>query len=264
MQTWIRHLLLAATTCALAVSPVFAQPKQLGYTLVKSYPHDRNAFTQGLLYYDGKLLESTGQYGRSELREVELETGRVIRKQRLARTDFGEGLARIGTQLVQLTWTSGHGYLWSIHDFERSGTLPYHFAGTGKAARGWGACFNNEELVVSDGSDQLYFLDRENYRVVQQLSVTDSKGAVSNLNELECIGDKIYANVWLSNRIVIIDSGSGEVSAEVDLTELYPPQKRRSANHVLNGIAWDDKQRRLFVTGKNWPKLYHIELSPVE
>ncbi len=260
MQRWISLF----TAGLLYVLPLSAPAEtRLSWELVESYPHDRGAFTQGLLFHDGKLYESTGRYGQSELREVDLESGRVLRKRRLARSDFGEGLARVGNELVQLTWTSGHAYRWRLQTFELLETLPYQFAQGGKRARGWGLCYNGQQLVLSDGSDQLYFLDPENHAVIRQIGVQRNGRSLSRINELECVNDQVYANIWLRDEIVIIDPQSGKVTASVDLTSLYPKQQRRSADDVLNGIAWDKERKRLFVTGKLWPRIYQIAISGI-
>ena len=246
-------LLLALHASALA-------QQQLKYHVVASFPHDPTAFTQGLLFSAGKLYESTGLYGRSELREVELHSGRVLRKRSLERSDFGEGLALLGTQLVQLTWTSGHGYLWDLRSFRKQGRMPYLFGPNPSAAQGWGLCYNGAELVLSDGSDRLYFLHGASFAPIRSIQVRDAAGPVAQLNELECIEGRVYANIWQSDRIAIIDPVSGVVTAQLDLSALYP--RRLRSDNVLNGIAWDAQQRHLFVTGKRWPRLYQLAVVP--
>ena len=257
-RSWTRHLVPLALLLVFHASAPAQQ--QLKYHVVASFPHDPTAFTQGLLFSAGKLYESTGLYGRSELREVELHSGRVLRKQSLERSDFGEGLALLGTQLVQLTWTSGHGYLWDLRSFRRQGEMPYLFGPNPNAAQGWGLCYNGVELVLSDGSDRLYFLHGASFAPIRSIQVRDAAGPVARLNELECIEGRVYANIWQSDRIVIIDPGSGVVTAQLDLSALYPRRLRR--DNVLNGIAWDAGQRRLFVTGKRWPRLYQLAVVP--
>ncbi len=264
MRAPLRRAALACLplASALAWQPPAGAEQALAHRVVARYPHDRNAFTQGLLYYRGKLYESTGRYGHSELREVELETGRVLRKRRLPATDFGEGLARVAGQLVQLTWPSGHGYRWQLDSFALLGRMPYRFAAGGKAARGWGLCFDGAQLVLSDGSAKLYFLDPRQYRVARQVEVRDASGPVARLNELECVGGQVYANVWPTDTLLVIDAASGRVAARADLGALHPPARRRGDGEVMNGIAWDGAGGRLFVTGKHWPRLFHIELRP--
>ncbi len=252
-----RLLLLLLWLCP--APPPLAQP-ELHYRVVAVYPHDPSAFTQGLLYSDGKLYESTGNYGHSELREVDLYSGRVLRRRALAAPDFGEGLALLGDRLVQLTWTSGHGYLWDRASFQLIGRMPYRFGAGGRAAQGWGLCSDGTELVLSDGTDQLYFLDGVHFAAQRSVRVRDLRGPVKLLNELECIDGRVYANVWRSDRIVIIDPASGRVSAQLNLGDLYPREQRQRPEDVMNGIAWDAQQRRLFVTGKRWPKLYQLML----
>ncbi len=260
MPKWIKPPLLTLAVLLLSASATAQQ--QLTYRVIDSFPHDRNAFTQGLVYFDGKFYESIGLYGRSELREVELNTGRVLRKQRLLPTDFGEGLARVEQQLVQLTWTSGYVYLWDLTSFTELGRMPYRFGDNGEAARSWGLCYDGSKLILSDGSASLYFLDPDNHELLGQVEVRDANGPVPWLNELECIGEQVYANVWRSNRIIVIEAANGQVTASADLTGLYPLEQRRSPKDLMNGIAWDKAGKRLFVTGKNWPKVYHIALEP--
>ncbi|MCX2979474.1 glutaminyl-peptide cyclotransferase [Halieaceae bacterium IMCC14734] len=232
------------------------------YDIVASYPHDRGAFTQGLLFSKGKLYESTGKYGSSSLREVELASGLVLRRQLLAQKDFGEGLALIDKTLVQLTWTSGHGYLWDIDSFEPRGKMPllYNKPSRGKDPQPWGLCFDGERLILSDGSEHLFMLDPHSFQPLGKTTVTLRGRPLRRLNELECIDGKVYANIWYSDQIAIINPDTGQVEGLVDLSTLYPLQRRRSRHDVLNGIAWDSAEKRLFITGKHWPKLYHIEL----
>lgn len=239
-----------------------AKLNNLEYRVVQVYPHDSGAFTQGLLYAQGKLYESTGLFGQSELREVDLTTGRVLRKQKLQAEDFGEGLALVGEQLLQLTWTSNHGFIWNRASFSLVGTMPYLFDPTAQenTRRGWGLCYNGVQLVLSNGSNKLFFLHAESFQQQKVISVFDENGAVGLLNELECIGDRIMANVWTTDRIVIINPADGRVTANLDLSQLYPLAERKTPQNLLNGIAYDAAEQRLFVTGKRWPRLYQIEL----
>jgi glutamine cyclotransferase len=234
-----------------------------GYQVTNSYPHDRGAFTQGLLYSHGMLYESTGLYGQSTLREVELESGRVLRKTRLPEGDFGEGLALVDDKLLQLTWTSQRGYVWDRANFTQIRLMPFRYEsphGDGRH-RPWGLCYDQQRLVLSNGSNLLHFLDPEDFRSLGSVAVHDANGPVAWLNELECIGGRVLANVWRTESIVIIDPGTGAVTHRLELPKLHPPEQRRDSQNFLNGIAWDPERRRLFVTGKRWPRLFEIELT---
>ncbi len=254
MPTWISPLLIAL----LFTGSSYAQ-QELTYRVVAEFPHDKQAFTQGLLFHNGMLYESTGLYGRSEVREVELVSGRSLRKQRLSAREFGEGLALVEDQLIQLTWKKGHARRWQLSDFSPLASSPYRFA---ENRDGWGLCFDGQYLAFSDGTDQLHFLTPDNLQPIRSISVYDQRGLVSHLNELECINNRIYANIWLTDRIVIINPMSGEIEARVDLDNLYPHELRKHSTNVLNGIAWDAAGERLFITGKRWPKLFQIDLEP--
>jgi glutamine cyclotransferase len=236
---------------------------ECSYSVAGSYPHDRGAFTQGLLYSDGKLYESTGRFGFSTLREVELKTGRALRKNRLPDEDFGEGLALVNGQLLQLTWTSGHGYIWNLDNFELVGTMPFLYTSPHESGQHhpWGLCYDQRRLVLSNGTNVLHFLDSRTFRPLGELAVHDANGPLGMLNELECIGDKVLANVWKSETIAIIDAATGRVGARLDFTHLHPPEKRSNPENVLNGIAWDAEHQRLLVTGKHWPRLFEIKLT---
>jgi glutamine cyclotransferase len=236
---------------------------QCSYPVVAQYPHDRGAFTQGLLYSHGHLYESTGLFGQSTLREVDLESGRVLRKQRLPPEDFGEGLALVDEQLLQLTWTSDHGYRWDRASFTLNAKLPFHYASphADGVHRPWGLCYDHKRLVLSNGTNILHFLDPRSFAAIGAAEIHDSQGPVHLLNELECIGDKVLANVWNSDTIVVIDPATGRVTARLELPHLYPLEQRKTPQDVLNGIAYDVQRKRLLVTGKRWPRLFELELS---
>ena len=226
----------------------------LGYRVVASYPHDPNAFTQGLIFIESTLYESTGNYGRSTLRRVDLETGRVEQEIRLASNLFGEGLTDWRGHLVQLTWRERLGIIYDAKTFERLETFSY----TGE---GWGLTQDGQHWIMSDGTDELRFLDPETRNVVRRLKVRAGKRPVHRLNELEYIDGAIWANVWRSDHLVRIAPDSGQVTAVLDLTTLYPASERVSSEAVLNGIAHDAATGRLFVTGKYWPRLYEIVIE---
>ena len=230
-----------------------APPAVHGYRIVNVYPHDRAAFTQGLIFDRGAFLESTGGYGRSTLRRVELHSGRVLSERRLPERLFGEGLARAGDLLVQLTWRAGRALLYHAETLEAQGSVAY-------PGEGWGLTFDGEHLVMSDGSAFLRFLSLPALDEVRRLEVRDRGVPVERLNELEYVEGRIYANVWFDERIAVISAQSGEVEAWIDLRGILPSPFRRGPEEVLNGIAYDAATGRLFVTGKGWPRLFEIEV----
>ncbi|MFT4955076.1 MAG: glutamine cyclotransferase [Brevundimonas sp.] len=234
-------------------APTWAQPAPvLGYRVVETYPHDRAAFTQGLLWRDGHLYESTGHHGASGVRQVRLEDGEVLQRQSVPRQYFGEGIVDWDDRLIGLTWRHGIGFVWEIDSF----TLVTAFTYSGE---GWGLTRDDRRLIMSDGTAELRFLDPETFGETSRLRVMDDGQPVANLNELEWIEGEVWANIWGSDRIARIDPDTGRVTAWVDLTGLLPAEDRSGAD-VLNGIAWDAQNRRLFVTGKYWPTLFHIEV----
>lgn len=220
--------------------------------VVRTLPHDTTAFTQGLLWFEGYFFESTGQYGRSTLRRVEPETGRVVQRISLNSTQFGEGLARIERQLLQLTWRSGVAYRYDLDTFEQVATYRYD-------TEGWGVCFDGDRLVMTDGSSRLFLRDASSFALRGTVEVSRDGVAVARLNELECVDGWVYANVWQTDRIVVIDPSSGRVGMEVDASGLLTAQEARRAD-VLNGIAHHPETGRFYVTGKNWPKVFEVEL----
>ena len=248
-------LLAALCACAAAGPGPQTKPKLLRYEVVKAYPHDPSAYTQGLLWWEGALYESTGQYGESTLRKVDLETGKVLQRSDLAAQIFGEGLALLGDKLYQLTWESGLGFVYDRATFRRLSTFNY-------STEGWGLAVLGNDLVMSDGSSLLTVRDPETFDLLRRIRVEDDRGPVLYLNELEVIDGDIYANVYQTDRVVIIDPATGRVKAEVDFTGLLPAADHHPGVDVLNGIAWDAKGKRLFVTGKNWPKLFQVKLVP--
>lgn len=228
-------------------------PPVYGYEIVNVFPHDPAAFCQGLLFRDGFLFESTGRYGGSSLRRVKLESGRVLKHVALSPRLFGEGIALFGDDVIQLTWRSRLGIIYDADSFARRGTFRY----TGE---GWGITSVGERLVMSDGSSTLRFLDPETFRVLHTITVHSGGVPVDRLNELEYVEGEIYANVWESDRIARISPTTGEVLGWIDLGGLLARRERVSRDAVLNGIAYDAGSKRLFVTGKLWPKLFEIRL----
>ena len=265
-MTSLRQYLQAASLLCLGFaipSTQVAGSEACEFKVLRSYPHDRGAFTQGLLYHDGLLYESTGRWGESTLREVDLKTGRVLRKNRLTPEDFGEGLALVDERLVQLTWTSQFGYIWERESFKQQGTMPFLYESPHESGRHhpWGLCYDGSRLVLSNGTARLHFLDPTSFKPIGSVDVHDDAGPVPSLNELECIGKQVFANVWKAEQIAIIDVETGRVDHRLDLMALHPPWERNSAEEVLNGIAWYPPDGTLLVTGKYWPKLFELELS---
>ncbi|WP_374274792.1 glutaminyl-peptide cyclotransferase [Brevundimonas sp.] len=262
---------LAVGGCASAqgmapAGPIAAAPASEGpapvqtYEVVRRYPHDPTAFTQGLIYRDGLLYESTGQYP-STIRRVRLEDGVVLERRELATVYFGEGLTDWGDRLISLTWRSQTGFVWDIDTLAPITGFTY-------PGEGWGLTQDGRRLIMSDGTAELRFLDPESLAETGRVTVTDDGRPVVDLNELEWIDPdgsgpapgEVWANVWQTDRIARIDPQSGRVLAWVDLTGLLPPDQRDPLDDVLNGIAWDAEGRRLFVTGKNWPALFEIRI----
>ena len=257
----LRHFLwLTLFFCGTALAEESRAIKKYGFKVLNTYPHDRWAFTQGLLFHDGLIYESTGLKGRSTLREVELKTGRVLRQINLAAEHFAEGVTLLDENLYQLTWTSGEGLIFDLLSFEYRGPIAYRYSARQK--RPWGLTDDGKHLILSDGSANIYFIDPETHEELSRILVRSDNGKVSNLNELEYINGEIFANVWRSDVIVRIDPASGAVKGEIDLTELY--RGMNAIDDVLNGIAYDEARDRLFVTGKRWPHLYEIELYEIE
>jgi len=225
------------------------------YEVLNIFPHDPQAFTQGLVYHEGYLYESTGLYGESSLRKVELETGEVLRKVDLSEAYFAEGLALYEDRLFQLTWREGTGFIYGLEDFSLIDQFVYQ-------TEGWGLTHDGERLIMSDGTNNLYFLDPNTLQITKTLEVTFMGEEIVRLNELEYIRGEIYANIWQTDYIVRIDPTTGDVLGWIDLGGILP-EDLRGGTDVLNGIAYDQEGDRLFVTGKFWPQLYEIQLIPV-
>ena len=231
------------------------QPPTYGYRVVNRYPHDPDGFTQGLVFVDGFLFEGTGLYGRSSLRKVELATGTVLQHRNLPARFFGEGVTVYGKKVIQLTWRAHLGFVYDKDTFQLVETFHY-------PTEGWGITHDGEHLIMSDGTSTLYFLDPETYKQVGLIKVHDRDGPVSDLNELEYVQGLIFANVWRTDKIVQISPETGEVLGWIDLRGLLRSEDRVQLVDVLNGIAYDQVNNRLFVTGKLWPRLFEIELTP--
>jgi len=223
------------------------------YVLVTSYPHDPAAYCQGLVYHEGYLYEGTGKYGESSIRKVKLESGDVLRQMKLDERLFGEGITIWKDHLIQLTWKSRQALVYDVETFQLAGRFAYR-------GEGWGLTHDGQHLIMSNGTDTLQFLDPSTFNVKRRLTVRDGRHRIGNLNELEYVEGEIYANIWYDDRIVRISPETGRVIGWLDLSGLYPKSKRSHRDAVLNGIAYDSERRRLFVTGKDWPRLYEIQL----
>lgn len=238
---------------AISEEATTAAPARFSYEVVNTWPHDPAAFTQGLVFYGETLLESTGLNGESTLRAVELTTGRVLKKLSLPNEYFGEGLAVIGTHAYQITWQNHRGFVYDARSFQREGEFTYE-------GEGWGLTSDGRSLILSDGTDQIRFIDPSTFRVVRTLHVTVAGTPVARINELEWIKGEIFANVWLTNSIIRIDPTTGAVHGIIDFSHLLPPDQRQPGTDVLNGIAYDPATDRLLVTGKRWPKIFEVHL----
>lgn len=227
------------------------------YRVIRTYPHDRQAFTQGLVYEAGELYEGTGIRGQSSLRRVELETGLVRQQHMLPGPYFGEGVTIFGDRIIQLTWQDRIGFVYDKASFELVRQFSY-------ATEGWGITHDDSRLIMSDGSANLYILDPETFTEIDRIEVHDEQGPVVRLNELEYVRGDVYANVWQTDRIARIDLLTGRVAAWIDLTGLLSMADRQQRVDVLNGIAYDAENDRLFVTGKWWPKLFEIQIVAPE
>jgi glutamine cyclotransferase len=234
--------------------PVFSMTyaPQLSFNVVTEYPHDSSAFTEGLFWNDGNLYESTGLLGHSTLRKVDLKTGKVLLQHRLPDDVFGEGIAEIDGKLVQLTWQKQRAYIYDSQNFNLVGSFNYQ-------GEGWGLTTDGKSWISSNGSDTLTWRDKSTFAPQRSVQVTWNSQPVKNLNELEWIDGKIWANVWYTNWILQIDPQSGKVLSYIDISSLIPPNV--DPENVPNGIAYDSATKRIFITGKRWPKLYAIQLK---
>jgi glutamine cyclotransferase len=247
----------AAVFILLSNSSVSSEPLSYTYSIVNVYPHNETAFTQGLIFEDGVLYEGTGLYGYSTLRRVELETGETLQIHTLPSQFFGEGITIFDDKIIQLTWKSHRGFLYDKNSFEILQEFTY-------PTEGWGITHDGTNLIMSDGTSTLYLFDPETLTQVSQIEVYyNETEPVTNLNELEYIHGKIYANIWLEEKIAIINPQTGQVTGWINLEGIYGSENP-DTNNVLNGIAYDDQMDRLFVTGKRWSHLFEITLIPVE
>ena len=246
--------LFAAALFVLLAGPAAAQAPEYGYRVVHRYPHSTQSFTEGLFYRDGYLYESTGLEGHSAIQKVELKTGRIVEKREIAPQYFGEGIIAWGDRLIELTWKSQIGFVYDLASFKPRSSFAY-------AGEGWALTQDGKRLIMSDGTPELRFLDPVTLKETGRLKVTDAGRAVGNLNELEYVDGEIYANIWLTDTIARIDPRTGAVTGWIDLTGILSPTERvPGQTDVLNGIAYDARTKRLFVTGKMWPAVFEIAL----
>lgn len=225
------------------------------FEVVRQFPHDPTAFTQGITYHDGFFYEGTGRTGKSSLSRVTPKTGQVVRKVDLAPDLFGEGVTVLGNKVFQLTWLSHLGFVYDLHDFRQLRTFQY-------PGEGWGLTTDGHDLFMSDGSSEIRVLDASRFAEKRRIKVRDGEKPVDQLNELEFVEGEIYANIWHSDRIARISPQTGKIVGWIDLTGLLGPFYQRQAEEVLNGIAYDREGKRLFVTGKLWPKIFEIRVIP--
>ena len=226
-----------------------------GYTLVNTFPHDPQAYCQGLVFHEGFLYEGTGNYGESSIRKVELETGSVVQRHDLAADLFGEGIAIWPDHLFQLTWKNRQAIVYDLATFQEQRRYSYK-------GEGWGLTCDGRLLILSDGTETLRFIDPATFEEKRQLVVREGNRRISRLNELEYVEGEVYANVWYEERIARISPTTGQVLGWIDLSRLFPAAQRPHRDAVLNGIAYDAQHRRLFVTGKDWPNLFEIRITP--
>jgi glutamine cyclotransferase len=233
-------------------------PEEFAYRVIREYPHDPEAYTQGLEFVDGWLYEGTGNRGTSSLRRVDLSTGEVAQIRNLDQSLFGEGITVFGDRIYQVTYTSQVGFIYDRATFEEIQKIYY------QNREGWGLTNNGEELIMSDGTNVIYFLDPEMFTVNRQIEVYHNEGPAESLNELEFIQGKIWANRYYTDEIVVIDPETGKVEGRINLKGILKTSDRRPNTDVLNGIAWDSRNERIFVTGKYWPKLFEIVTVPLK
>lgn len=229
-------------------------PRVVGYEVVNTWPHASDAYTQGLIFHEGKIIESTGQEGKSSIRRLEIQTGDILQRVSLPFEYFGEGLTLLNGKLYQLTWQHKKGFIYDVATFQKLGEFNYY-------GEGWGLTDDEQSLILSDGTNRLRFIDPSTFQVKRVIAVADGGVPISQLNELEYVKGEILANVWHQDRIARIDPQSGKVLGWIDLKGLISPNELPDSEAVLNGIAYDEQSGRLFVTGKLWPKLFEIRIK---
>ena len=243
-------ILIIYSLIILKGEPTIVELEHLQVNVINNYPHDAASFTQGLVYRDGRMFESAGLYGKSSLREVVLSTGSVIKMQNLSSNYFAEGLELVDNKLIQLTWREGKAFVYERDSFDLLDQFSY-------SGEGWGLCYDGLRLIMSDGSDKLYFRSPENFEIIGEIKVTLEGQELKNLNELEFVDGYVYANVWQQDIIVKINPATGIVVAVIDASGLLTSQESVGAD-VLNGIAWKSETKTFLITGKKWPKLFEV------
>jgi glutamine cyclotransferase len=262
-----KYLLPLSYIASVSASSLYAEPNRTpdetnvtplyGFRVVNVYPHDPDAFTQGFIFHNGSIYEGTGLHGHSTLRKVELKTGKVLKSHPLQAEYFGEGITICRNRLIQLTWQSHTGFIYDPHSFRILGTFPY-------PTEGWGITCDGNNLIMSDGTATIRFHNPRTFKVVRQIEVRDRGKAVPHINELEYIKGEIYANIWDTGYIARISPQTGKVLGWIDLRGLYQFVRKGGKADILNGIAYDAKNDRLFVTGKFWPNIFEIRLEALK
>ena len=246
-----------ANSSAMAASevaqPAIITPKKYNYIIRNTYPHQRSSYTQGLFWYDGSLWESVGEYGHSKMMRVELESGRAMKSVSLPKREFGEGAVLLDSTIYQITWREGVAHLYDVPSLKERTTIRY-------SGEGWGIATDGKWLYMSDGTDKIYKLDPATFKRVATIAVTFNGQALGMINEMEWIDGKLWANVYLTESIVVIDPATGQIEGVLDLTGLLSEAEMEPTTDVLNGIAYDEATGRIFITGKKWPKLFEIEV----
>ena len=233
--------------------PTIVTPKKYNYIIRNTYPHQRSSYTQGLFWYDGTLWESVGEYGRAKMMRVELESGRAIKSVSLPKREFGEGAVLLDGTIYQITWREGVAHLYDVPSLKERSTVQY-------SGEGWGIATDGTWLYMSDGSDKIYKLDPATFKRVSTIAVTFNGQSLGMINEMEWIDGKLWANIYLTDNIVVIDPATGQIEGVLDLAGLLSEAEMEPTTDVLNGIAYDEATDRIFITGKNWPKLFEIEV----
>lgn len=228
--------------------------RQQSYEVINSYPHDSTSFTQGFLWRDGGFYESTGLYGQSKLRRLEFPSGRILKETSLPPQLFGEGLALVDSRLIQLTWTAHRGLVYDVESFRLVQEFTYD-------TEGWGLTYDGKNLILSDGTSDLFYFDPQTFRPIKKLAVRMNGQPIRELNELEFIEGEIWANVWQTDLVLRIDPSTGQVTSFLNLKGILAPSDRKGNEDVLNGIAYDAEQKRIFVTGKLWPRVFEIKVK---
>ena len=254
LKSWLAIIVIGGTVLLAALVPTaFTRDSVRRVKVVKTFTHDADAFCQGLVVDNGQVWEGTGQYGKSTLRKVDLESGKVLESVPLAENYFGEGITLLGGKIYQLTWKEQVCLIYDAKTLQQTGTANYD-------GQGWGLANDGKYLYMSDGSYSIRVIDPATFQVVKRLSVKNGRNKVDQLNELEFVKDELWANIWYQDQIVRISPKTGDVLGYIDATKLWPMAKRPTKEHVLNGIAYDATSDKIYMTGKNWPNLFEVSI----